>query len=132
MKTRTIVIIALVVITIPIVARLAFNKKQLNMKNKPIKSVALRIPVKATQVKTQVLVLQVIKTGSVAPFKEAKVLAKLSGTLMQVNYELGDRVSDGQVLAVTDMRSQQLELQKAESNAAKLHNDLDTYTELQQ
>ena len=132
MKTRTIIIIVLLVIATPIVARLASNKKQLNVKNKPVKSVALRIPVKVAQVKSQLLVLQVIKTGSVAPFKEAKVLAKLSGTLIQVNYQLGDRVSDGQVLAVTDMRSQQLELQKAESNAAKLHNDLDTYTELQQ
>jgi membrane fusion protein (multidrug efflux system) len=132
MKTRTIIIIALIVIATPIVARLASNKKQLNVKNKPVKSVALRIPVKVAQVSTQLLVLQVIKTGSVAPFKEAKVLAKLSGTLMRVNYQLGDYVSDGQVLAVTDMRSQQLELQKAESNAAKLHNDLDTYTELQQ
>jgi membrane fusion protein (multidrug efflux system) len=131
MKTRTIVIIALLVIATPIVARLASNKKQLNKKNKPVKSAALRIPVKVAQVKNELLAFKVIKTGSVAPFKEAKVLAKISGTLLQANYELGDEVSEGQVLAVTDMRSQQLELQKAESNAAKLRNDLDTYTELE-
>ncbi|MCQ6957205.1 efflux RND transporter periplasmic adaptor subunit [Mucilaginibacter aquariorum] len=131
MKTRTIIIIVLIVIATPIVARLASNKKQLDEKNKPAKTVTLKIPVKVAVAKNQLMVSQVIKTGSVAPFKEAKVLARLSGTLLNANYALGDHVSEGQVLAVTDTRIQQLELQKAESNAAKLRNDLDTYMELQ-
>jgi RND family efflux transporter MFP subunit len=132
MKTKYIVLTALLVIAALIVFRLTSNKKKLDEKNKPAPATAVLIPVKAATAKEQLLEISMVKTGNLAPFKEAKALAKTGGTLLQVRFKLGDQVSEGQVLALTDTRSQQLELQKAETSVAKLRNDLNTYTELLQ
>jgi RND family efflux transporter MFP subunit len=132
MKTKYIVLIALLAIVALIVFRLTSNKKKLDEKNRPAPVTAVRIPVKAATAKEQLLEISMVKTGNLAPFKEAKALAKTGGTLLQVRFKLGDQVNEGQVLALTDTRSQQLELQKAETSVAKLRNDLNTYTELLQ
>lgn len=132
MKTKYIVSIVIVILIGLIVYRLASNKKKLDEKNKPVKVTNVRIPVKAAAVASQMLEISIMKTGNLAPFKEAKALAVTGGTLQQVRFNLGDRVTQGQVLAVTDDRNSQLQLQKAQSNAAKLRNDLNTYTELLQ
>lgn len=132
MKTKYIVSFVVVLIIALIVYRLSVNKKKLDEKNKPVKVAAIRIPVKVAEAKEQLFEISILKTGNLAPFKEAKALAVTSGTLQQVRFELGDQVKQGQVLAITDPSSAQLELQKAQSNAAKLRNDLNTYTELLQ
>ena len=130
MRTRYITIIAIIAIVGLIVFKLAANKRKLNEKNNPAPVAAVRIPVKVVAVVEQVVEINILKTGNLAPFKEAKALAMSAGTLLKVNFELGDNVKQGQVLALTDTRLAQLELQKAETNAAKLKNDLNVYTEL--
>ncbi|MCR8558858.1 efflux RND transporter periplasmic adaptor subunit [Mucilaginibacter sp. BJC16-A38] len=132
MKTKYIVLIALLAIAALIVFRLTSNKKKLDEKNKPAPVKSVRIPVKAAPVKEHLLEISIVKTGNLTPFKEAKALAKTSGTLILMRFKLGDYVNEGQILALTDTRSQQLELQKAETSVAKLRNDLNTYTELLQ
>ncbi|WP_162847036.1 efflux RND transporter periplasmic adaptor subunit [Mucilaginibacter gracilis] len=112
--------------------RLASNKRTLNQKKQPSKDTVVRIPVKAIQAKTQLELISLVKTGAVAPFKEAKVLTTASGTIQQLRFNLGDHVSQGQVLAVTDTRLMELDLQKSVTNAEKLRHDLQTYTELLQ
>ena len=132
MKTKYIVSLFVVVIIGLIVYKLASNKKKLNEKNKQAPVTNIRIPVKVATAREQLLEINILKTGNIAPFKEAKAMAMNSGTLQQVRFELGSQVKQEQVLAVTDTRLLQLELQKAEADAAKLKNDLDTYTELLQ
>jgi len=132
MKTKHIVIIISVAIVILIVWRLASNKKKLNEKNKPAPVTVIQIPVKVATATERLQEISIIKTGDLAPFKEARVLASSGGLLQDVRFELGDRVAQGQILAVTDTRALKLDVQKAESNAAKLQNDLNTYTELLQ
>ncbi|WP_295771655.1 efflux RND transporter periplasmic adaptor subunit [uncultured Mucilaginibacter sp.] len=132
MKTKYIITLVGIAIVALIVYKLASNKKKLDEKNKPVQVTNVRIPVKAATAKEQLQEINIMKTGSLAPFKEAKALAVTGGNLLQVRFELGDRVSKGQVLAVTDNQSARLDLQKAESNAAKLRNDLNTYKELLQ
>ncbi|MBS7564817.1 efflux RND transporter periplasmic adaptor subunit [Mucilaginibacter sp. Bleaf8] len=132
MKTKYIVSIVVVVIIALIVYKLSVNKKKLDEKNKPVQVTNVRIPVKVASVKEQLLEISILKTGNLAPFKEAKALAVTGGILQQLRFDLGDQVKQGQVLAITDTRAMQLELQKAQSNAAKLRNDLNTYTELLQ
>jgi len=130
MKTKYIVSLVIILIIGLIVYKLAVNKKKLNEKNKQAPVTQVQIPVKVAVAKEQLLEINIVKTGNIAPFKEAKVVAMSGGTLTQVRFELGDQVKQEQVLAITDTRQAQLELQKAETDAAKLHNDLDTYTEL--
>lgn len=130
MKTKYIVSLVVILIIGLIVYKLAVNKKKLNEKNKQAPVTLIQIPVKVAVAKEQLLEINIIKTGNIAPFKEAKAVAMTGGTLTQVRFELGDQVKQEQVLAITDTRQAQLELQKAETDAAKLRNDLDTYTEL--
>ena len=110
--------------------KLITNKQKLDEKKGGVRATAIQIPVKVATAQRQQLELTIIKTGNLTPFKEAKVLIPAGGLLQQVRFELGDQVKAGQVLGVVDSRKQQLELQKSESKAAKLKNDLDTYTEL--
>ncbi|WPV64716.1 efflux RND transporter periplasmic adaptor subunit [Chitinophaga sp. LS1] len=130
MKTKYIVSLVVILIIGLIVYKLAVNKKKLNEKNRQAPVTQVQIPVKVAVAKEQLLEINIVKTGNIAPFKEAKVVAMSGGTLTQVRFELGDQVKQEQVLAITDTRQAQLELQKAETDAAKLRNDLDTYTEL--
>jgi membrane fusion protein (multidrug efflux system) len=130
MKRKYIIILIVVVLVALIVFRLASNKSTLDKKKEPTQDTLVRIPVKVAEAKEQRQEISLIKTGTLAPFKEAKVLSTTGGTIQQLRFNLGDHVREGQVLAVIDTRSAQLDLQKAESNATKLHRDLDTYTEL--
>jgi RND family efflux transporter MFP subunit len=132
MKTKYIVIIVGIVLTGVIAFKLSANKKKINERNSKATVTDVRIPVKIATVQNQLLEISIKKTGNLAPFKEVKALAMTGGSIGKLRFKLGDHVTEGQVLAVTDARLLQLELQKAESNAAKIRYDLDTYTELLQ
>lgn len=113
-----------------IIFRLTSNKKKIDEKNKPAGTENVRIPVTVTAVKQEEEETGLIKTGMLAPFREAKVLSVNTGNVQRLLFNLGDNVRQGQALAVIDTRLLALDLQKAESNAAKLKRDLQTYTEL--
>jgi membrane fusion protein (multidrug efflux system) len=130
MKTKYILSLIVLVLVGLIIFKLASNKSKINEKNKPAQDSIVRIPVKVSAVKEEQQDINLTKTGSLAPFKEAKVLSTVGGTILQLRFNLGDHVSEGQVLAVMDTRLLQLDLQKAQTNAAKLRRDLATYTEL--
>ncbi|WP_158799955.1 efflux RND transporter periplasmic adaptor subunit [Pedobacter sp. L105] len=130
MKRKYIIGLIILVLLALIVFRLASNKHTLNEKKKPAQDSLVRIPVKVAAVKEELQEISLIKTGSLAPFKEAKVLSTVGGTIQQLRFNLGDHVHEGQILAVMDTRLMQLDLQKAETNAAKLKRDLENYTEL--
>ncbi|MES2063623.1 MAG: efflux RND transporter periplasmic adaptor subunit [Bacteroidota bacterium] len=130
MKRKYIIGLIVVALLALIIFRLASNKSTLDKKKEAPKDTLVSIPVKAATVKEQRQEISLIKTGTLAPFKEAKVLSTTGGTIQQLRFNLGDHVSQEQILAVIDTRSAQLDLQKAESNATKLRRDLETYTEL--
>jgi len=132
MKTKYVISSVGIVLVVLIGYNLWANKKKLDEKNEPTPQITLRIPVKVAVVKEQLLETTMVKTGSVAPFKEVKALALSGGTIHQLRFELGEQVREGQVLAVMDMQALHLDLQKAETNANKLQNDLQVYTELLQ
>ncbi|EDM35163.1 membrane fusion protein; possible cation efflux system protein [Pedobacter sp. BAL39] len=130
MKRKHITIIIIVAIVGLIVYQLSSNKKELNAKNNPAPAPEISIPVKAATAVEKELQMNILKTGSLAPFIEAKVLSTGSGTVKQLYFKLGDKVVQGQPLIVLDTRLLQLDLQKSESNVAKLRNDVQTYQEL--
>lgn len=130
MKSKFIIIAVCVLLAGWIAFQLASNKKKLNEKNRAAPQSAIRIPVKVALVQQLVQETSITKTGNIAPFKEAKVLVLKGGMIRKLRFELGDQVKEGQILATLDMQSLELDLQKAESNASKLKNDLKVYTEL--
>ena len=130
MKAKYILMAAAVILIGIVAYQLATNKKEINSKKNKVTAVALSIPVKVATATEQQLEVNINKTGTLAPFKEVKVMSVTGGNIQSLRFGLGDKVGKGQVLAVTDDRLLRLELQKNESAAAKLKNDLATYTEL--
>lgn len=130
MKTRYILGSVPVLLIVAVIYQLYANKKVLNSKNNPAVLSEIAIPVKVAEVEEQQSEVLINKTGNLAPFKEVKVLALTGGIIRKVFFKLGDEVRQGQVLAITDDRMLQLELQKAQSNATKLSGELNTYKEL--
>ena len=130
MKSKYVTGIIVVAIILLITLKLAANKKQINERNKPVVNSNIRIPVKVGAVDFHQLDISIKKTGTLAPFKEAVVLASSSGTIKYLNFKLGDHVRQGQVIASMDGRLLLLDLQKAATDKAKYKNDLDTYTDL--
>jgi len=130
MKRKYITGLLAIVVMLSITLKLAVNKKQLNARNQPADTAAVKVPVKVVSVQEQQLDISIKKTGTLAPFKEAKVVATTSGIIQYLKFDLGDRVRQGQVLAVMDGRLPGLELLKAATSLSKLKNDLATYTEL--
>lgn len=130
MKRKHILTTVIILLLALVIFQLASNKKKINEKNTPVQRTNIKIPVKATEVKEQQLEISLVKTGSITPFKEAKVLSATSGIIKELRFNLGDHVIEGQILAVMDSKALQLDLQKSESNVKRLRNDLQTYTEL--
>ena len=130
MKKKIIISLICFAIVGFIAYKLAANKKAINQKNQPAKVEDIHIPVTTVVVSEAVQEAGLVKTGKLAPFQEAKVLSASSGTVKRLVFRIGDNVTRGQVLAVIDTRLLELDLQKSESNVAKLKRDLQTYTEL--
>lgn len=130
MKRNYIIIIIAIVLVALVAFRLSSNKKQINEKNKPFSPTEVNIPVKTARAQMKDLQANLMKTGSLTPFIEAKLLSAGSGTIRQLRFKLGDQVKKGQILVVLDTRLLGLDLQKSETNAAKLRSDLKTYREL--
>lgn len=130
MKKKLIVSLICIAIIGFIAYKLASNKKKINEKNQPAKVGNVLIPVTTTTVKEEIQEVGLVKTGMLAPFKEAKVLSVSSGNVQRLLFNLGDNVRQGQTLAIIDTRLLELDLQKSESNVSKLKRDLQTYTEL--
>lgn len=130
MKRKYTIWIIVVVVMGSVGFRLFANKQKINEKNRPKESGAIIIPVKADTAKNIPLKLTIVKTGNLAPFKEAKVLLPTGGIIKNLRFELGDHVRAGQILGTIDSRTHQLELDKSEAKVAKLKDDLQTYREL--
>lgn len=130
MKRKYVIGMVIFALLALVVYKLASNKKEINAKSKPETLTAIKIPVKVAKAQQQLMELRIVKTGNLAAFKEAKVLTTTSGLVQQLRFALGDQVKAGQVLAIIDTRGNNIDLQKAASNIAKLKNDVKTYTEL--
>jgi multidrug efflux pump subunit AcrA (membrane-fusion protein) len=95
MKKRIIIIGVIVVLIAAIGLKLASNKKKIDENNKPVLTSNVAIPVTAITASRQNVNEQLVKTGTLVPFKEADIMAISSGKLTVVNFNLGTRVSEG-------------------------------------
>lgn len=132
MKKKHIVLIIIISLICLIIFKLAANKNTINESNKKTLTLDVKIPVTVSMAVEEMQEINIIKTGSLTPFKEAKLVSVANGTVQKLFFKLGDRVTQGQVLAIIDTHVLQLDLQKSETQVARLKNDLKTYTELLQ
>ncbi|ANI87937.1 hypothetical protein A9P82_00555 [Arachidicoccus ginsenosidimutans] len=122
---RRIFIIAFVVLVLGAIAfKLASNKKEIDQKKAVAPITNLQIPVNIYTVALQNYNDSLVKVGTLIPFKEADINAIVAGKLVSVNFNLGTRVSQGEVVASLDNRAIQLNLEQAVTNKNKLEKDL--------
>lgn len=88
------------------------------------------IPVTAVSVKEGSTDQQLVRTGSLIPFKQAEIMATSAGKVMAVKYDLGTYVSQGATLVKVDSKLKELSLQATELNINKLKKDTDRYNKL--
>ena len=122
MKRKFIIIGIVVVIFGGIAYQLAANKKIIN-ERKEIDHQEVVIPVTTTITSYQEVNHQLIKTGTLIPFKEADITAASAGKLVQVNFKLGDYVSRGALLASIDNSMLNLNLKAAQLVKNKAEKD---------
>lgn len=130
MKKRIIIIGIVVVLIAAIAIKLSSNKKKIDANNKPVLNANVAIPVTAITIGLQGVNDQLIKTGTLVPFKEADIMAISSGKLVSVNFSLGSHVGEGAVIAQVDSRGQQLQLEAAQLQKSKSEKDFKRYKTL--
>lgn len=130
--TRKIVAIGvLVVLTVLVALRLVRNKKRIEAGKTPPR-LEVRIPVRVAVARRESWSSSILKTGTVQPWEESAIMAVQPGQVTEVRFELGDRVKEGQVLALTDVRQKELTLQSLELALRKLADDLARAEKLRQ
>ena len=131
MKRKTIIVIAVVAALFSLVAfKLTTNKMTLDaVTNRPPQNNPA-IAVNVIAVDKQPVSSQLIKTGTLLPFKQADIMSTSQGKVLNLNIELGTPVTEGQIVATIDDRLKQLALEKAQLSLAKLKTDYERYSVL--
>jgi multidrug efflux system membrane fusion protein len=82
------------------------------------------VPVRAADVTSQTMPVQLTNLGSVEPYTTIAVKAQVSGELTKVWFKEGDVVKEGDTLFTIDPRPYEVALQQAEANLAKAQAEL--------
>lgn len=90
----------------------------------------VRIPVQVESVRLGGVTAAYEGTATLEAEREATVVARTSGVLLELNVEAGDRVERGQVLASLDADRHRLEVAQARAQLQRLENDFDRMKEL--
>ncbi|WP_031528851.1 efflux RND transporter periplasmic adaptor subunit [Dyadobacter crusticola] len=130
MKRKIIIIGSILVIGLLIGFRLVANKSKMDAKKVMPDNKNVTIPVTAVAVKEGSTNQDLIRTGSLIPFKEAEIMATSAGKVLSVKYDLGTYVSQGATLVKVDSKLKELSLEATELNINKLKKDTERYSKL--
>lgn len=127
----TIIVVVILAIVGAIVWKLASNHKKINdKKNEEAAKVEFAIPVNVISVKKETPSGKLIKTASLSPFEEADIMVAAPGQVTSLKFDLGSKVSEGQIIGKTDTRQKELSLEASELALKKLEVDYKRYKEL--
>lgn len=123
MKKKSIIIVAIVFVIFGTMAwTLANNKREINRK-KEVKATDNRIAVTVATAKMQETSNQLELVGITEPVKEVVLVSESAGKIIQINFNLGDLVSKGALLAKVDDTYKQLAFENAQLNYNKNKED---------
>jgi len=129
-KSTLIIVVVLLGVVSLIGFRLASNKEKIDEQKKPVVNTNTSIPVTTARAEEGSVSQQLVKTGSLIPFKEANITATTAGKVTRVNFDLGTGVRQGQTLVELDNRLRELSLQATQLNIDKLKKDVSRYNTL--
>lgn len=95
------------------------------------------VPVTVATAEEKTVPVEIRNIGNVEPYATVGIKSRLAGQLVQVNFQEGQDVKEGELLFVIDPRPYEAALKQAEANlerdkalAFKAHSDLKRYAEL--
>lgn len=113
MRNKIIAIVIIALLIGGVTFKLVKNKKIIDESGVFVDKTDVAIPVGVITTKLTSPEGALIKSGTLIPFKEADISAIGGGKLTSVNFELGDFVSKGAVLATVDSEMLRLNLEAA-------------------
>lgn len=127
----TIIVVVVLAIVGGIIWKLASNYKKISdKKNEEVSKADFVIPVNVMTVEATPLNSDLVKTATLVPFEEADIMVAAPGQITSLKFDLGTKVSEGQVIGRTDSRLKELNLQSSELALSKLETDYKRYKEL--
>lgn len=131
MKKKNIAIVAAALILVALIGtRLVANKHKIDEKKKVTTEKDVQIPVNVAAATMAEVNENLVKTGTLVPYREANIAATTSGTIQHVSFALGSNVTSGDVLAEIDNNMLQLKMDAAVLQQQKLQRDYARYTRL--
>lgn len=130
MKKRIITISIIVALLVVVVVKLAANKKVLNEKNKTTVNKGILIPVTIAKASKGSVNQNIVKIATVAPFQQTDIMPSIPGKITSMKFELGQRISQGQVLVSLDTRLSELNAEASQLNVNKMQKDYKRSQEL--
>lgn len=132
MKSRSLIIVAVVVALFGAIAwTLASNKKEIDSR-KEVKITEDRIAVTVASAQLREISNQLELVGLAEPDKEVVIASESSGKIVQISFKLGDFVSKGEVLAKVDDTYKRLAFENAQLNYNKYKEDYERFQVLRQ
>lgn len=129
MKKKIIIIIISVLVVGAIIAKLYTNKKAIEAETKP-RELNINVPVVVDTVKQATLDNDFSVTGSFEPAHQVTIISETQGKLISVQFENGDFVKEGQVLASCDLELLNAQKKLAEANLDKSRSDLKKFEDM--
>ena len=129
MKKKIIIIVISVIVVGGIIAKLYTNKKAIDAETKP-KELNINVPVVVDTVAEATLDNDFSVTGSFEPAHQVMIVSETQGKLVSVQFENGDFVREGQMLASCDLELLNAQKRLAEASLEKSRSDLKKYEEM--
>jgi len=129
MKKKMLIIAIAIICTTLFVVKLAINKSNIDEATKP-KDLHIAVPVIIDTVKYITLDNSFSVNGSFTPSHELTIMGESSGKIIKINFETGDYVKEGQVLATLDIDVLNAQKQLAEANLNKTKGDLAKFEQM--
>ncbi len=130
MKNRIITIAIIVVVVASIAITLAKNKKAINENNKVVDRTEVPVSVAVQKVQLLPIAGNLSIPSVLAPEEEAVISSSVLGKITSLKFDLGTKVTKGEVIGSVDTKQKQITLQTTELTVEKLKNDYDRNQDL--
>lgn len=124
------IITAVVIVFALIGFKLASNKKVINELNKPIDRSMVAIPVTIAKAELGNVEGAFVLPAVVKPMNEANITLTTSGKVKALNFDLGTRVTKGEIIGSLDNNLKQISLSSAQLLAQKSEQDFNRFKDL--
>jgi membrane fusion protein, multidrug efflux system len=126
---RTIIILASVALLALVAFRLISNKQEIDSK-KQVRETNVLAAVNVAEVKPRISERNLNLVGTVAANKVIDIKSEVQGKITSLNFELGDYVPQGRVLARVDDKIRAIGVANAEQQLADARQNFERYTNL--